>query len=91
MMVVVSETKLPKGPAVGRIKRTDRGESRSLYFDQVEKPVVEKLDAIARALGVTRAFAFELLVDHQQLGEDGLPVWVQEMVAKTQLPLKVAA
>lgn len=72
--------------------RTDReGSAKPLHFAKIDTPVVRELDAIAAALRVSRAVALELMVAHQEKGENGLPLWVQAIVETTQLPMKAAA
>jgi hypothetical protein len=73
------------GAPKGRPKRLIDGD-RTL-FANVGGDVIDRLDAGAAAVNMTRAAYIERLVREMPVDEQGLPPWMAEHAAAEQLPL----
>lgn len=73
------------GAPKGRPKRQVNGD-RTLYAD-VGGDVIERLDAGAKALNMTRAAYIERLVREMPVDERGLPPFLAALADAEQLPL----
>jgi hypothetical protein len=73
------------GAIKGRPKRRVDGD-RTL-FANVGGDVIERLDAGAVALNISRAAYIERLVREMPVDERGLPAWMAEQADAEQLPL----
>ena len=73
------------GAPKGRPKRQRDGE-RTLFVN-VGADVIERLDAGATALNMSRGAYVELLVRAMPVDERGLPPWLAELADAEQLPL----
>ncbi len=50
----------------------------------------DKFDAIADRAGVSRAVMFELVVDHLELTDQGIPTWMPPKSREGELPIEPA-
>jgi hypothetical protein len=75
------------GAPKGRPKRQVDGD-RTL-FANVGGDVIERLDAGAVALNMTRAAYIERLVREMPVDDRGLPLWLAEAADAEQLPLAI--
>jgi len=56
----------------------------------VERLSKEKFDAIAVKAGISSAVLFEMVVDHLELTDQGLPVWLPAQNRDGELPINSA-
>lgn len=56
----------------------------------VERPSKEKFDAVAVRAGISSAVLFEMVVDHLELTDQGLPVWMPQQDRDGELPINSA-
>lgn len=56
----------------------------------VERPSKEKFDAVAVRAGISSAVLFEMVVDHLELTDQGLPVWMPRQDRDGELPINSA-
>jgi hypothetical protein len=55
---------------------------------EVERVAKDKFDAIADRVGVSRAVMFELVVDHLELTDQGIPTWMPPKSREGELPIE---
>jgi hypothetical protein len=76
------------GAPKGRQRREVDADKRAMFMN-VGGDVMDRLDAGARAVNLTRAAYLERLVRGMPVDENGLPPWMAALVAEGQLPLNV--
>lgn len=74
------------GAPKGRQRREVDADKRAMFMT-VGGDVMDRLDAGARAVNLTRAAYLERLVRNMPVDENELPPWMASLVAEGQLPL----
>ena len=57
---------------------------------RIERAAKERLETLARNAGVSAAVMVELLTEHVEVTDQGIPVWMPEQDRRQELPIPAA-